>query len=125
MKTSYDNKPKKKLKVSKFELASYIVSGILGLWGVGEMIVGAVALSLPLKNELRIANDQFRNLFGLDMLYWGILLLVFAAVISVLVLVFYARTADRDFEKSQRRAARLAKENISSTTVDAEVEEVK
>ena len=65
------------------------------------------------------------SLFGLDMLYWGITLMVMGALICVLVLIFYAKNADRDFEKSQRRAARLAKDNVSSTTVDAEVQEAK
>lgn len=125
MKTSYEPKPKKHLKVAKFELASYIVGGILLLWGLGETVVGAVALALPLKNALRIANDTFKSLFGLDMLYWGITLMVMGALICVLVLIFYAKNADRDFEKSQRRAARLAKDNVSSTTVDAEVQEAK
>lgn len=125
MKTSYETKPKKKSKVAIFELASYIVSAVLGLWGVAEMVMGAVALSLPLNNQFRAANDTFKSLFGLDMLYWGIILLVIGATIAVLTLIFYARTSDRDFEKNQRRAARLAKDNVKETTVDAVVEEVK
>ena len=118
--------PKKKMKISVFELVSYIISGILGLWGLVETVVGAVALNLGPNVPLKIFDDLYKKTFGLNMLYWGIILMSIGAVIAVIVLVACAKSADREYEKSQRRAARLAKDTKpAEEVVEAKVEEAK
>ena len=53
-------------------------------------------------------------------LYQGFLVLGIAIVVAVVFLLINAKKSDRDYEKAQRRAARLAKDNV----VEAEVEPV-
>lgn len=119
-------KTSKKLKIGKFEFACYITSGVLGLWGIVEIILGGVAINLGMNEPLRKANETFRSLFGLDMIYWGIILLVIGSVIAVITLLVCAKSLDREFEKSQRRAARLGKDvKAEEPVIDAKVEEAK
>ncbi len=127
----------KKFPLHPFELVWYILVGLVGIWGLTYIVLGLVASYLPIQSEdpaLVKANDKILELFKLDMLGWGLIILAIAAVAAVVVLILFSNKVDRDYEKNVRRAQRLAQleaeeekeESIEEQkiVVDAEVEPV-
>mgnify|MGYP004446330913 CR=1 FL=1 len=114
----------KKAKIKPFELVCYIVFGIIAIWGVVEICLGIAGNYVGIGSAFKKACDQFKTLFGLSFLGWGLLLLGIGVVGAVTVLCITAKTSDRDFEKAQRRAARLAKETPSPEVIDVPTEKV-
>ena len=109
----------------------------MGIWGLTYIVLGLVASYLPIKAEdpeLVKANAKILELFKLDFLGWGLIILAISAVAAVVVLVLFSNKVDRDYEKNVRRAQRLAQleaeeekeENIEEQkiVVDAEIEKV-
>ena len=99
---------KKKLPISIFELVAYIVLGLLGIWGLVYVGLGvACEFVSPVKSNLYKTNESFG---ALSFLVQGFIILGVAVVAAVVVLLIHAKVSDRDYEKAQRRAARLAKD---------------
>lgn len=128
-------KNKKKLPLHPFELVWYGLTGLVGIWGLTYIVLGLVAENLPVSSEdkgLVKANGDFASIFGLDFLGWGLIILAIAAVAAVVVLLLYSNKVDRDYEKTVRRAQRLAQleeeeakedlEEQQQEAIDAEVE---
>ena len=104
-------KNNKKLPLHPFEFVWYILVGLVGIWGLTYIILGLVASYLPIKTEdpgLVQANAKILELFKLDFLGWGLIILAIAAVAAVVVLILFSNKIDRDYEKNVRRAQRLA-----------------
>ena len=128
-----------KLPLHPFELVWYTVCGLVGIWGLTYIVLGLVAQNLPIKSEdegLVKANLDFAKTFKLDFFGWGLIILAIAAVAIVVVLLLFSNKVDREYEKTTRRAQRLAqleaeeaKEEAEASAkeevVDAEVEPVK
>ena len=127
----------KKFPLHPFELVWYILVGLVGIWGLTYIVLGTIASYLPIQSEdpaLVKANDKILDLFKLDMLGWGLIILAIAAVAAVVVLILFSNKVDRDYEKNVRRAQRLAQleaeeakeESIEEQkiVVDAEVQPV-
>ena len=117
----------KKLKISIKELIFYIISGALGLWGLTYVVLGLVAnnLKMPLdKNPLKAADNAIANAFGLGFLPWGLIIFSIGALIAFIVLMVFSKTADRDYEKQARRAARVNRNTFKKEpeVVEAPVE---
>ena len=122
---------KKKLPLHPFELVWYVLTGLVGLWGLTYIVLGIVAQNLPIKSEdegLVLANSQFAKIFKLDFFGWGLIILAIAAVAAVIVLLLFSNKVDRDYEKKVRRAQRLAqleaeemKAEQESEIIDAEI----
>ena len=101
----------KKFPLHPFELVWYILVGLVGIWGLTYIVLGTIASYLPIQSEdpaLVKANDKILELFKLDMLGWGLIILAIAAVAAVVVLILFSNKVDRDYEKNVRRAQRLA-----------------
>lgn len=118
----------KKAKVTGFELAAYIVSGVIGLWGLVEICLGIAGMYVPVDSSFAKACAKYKSIFGLTFLGWGLILLGIGTVLAVIVLFVYAKTSDREYEKQQRRAARLGHDTptdeAKSEVTDAVVEKV-
>lgn len=113
----------KKLKhLSVFEIVTYSVLLLLGLWGFVYLILGFSCEFVRYDSNLQYANNYLRNVFGTGFLVCGLIVLGVAVAVTVVVLLINAKKSDRDFEKAQRRAARLKKK---PEVVDAVVEQVK
>ena len=101
---------KKKLKqLSVFEIVAYSILILLGLWGFVYTVLGFVCEFISVHNGLKEANAYIKSTFGTGFLTCGLIVIGVSAVAAVIVLLFNAKKSDRDFEKAQRRAARLKK----------------
>ena len=109
---------KNKVASKIFEIVAYSILGLLGLWGLVYICLGFACEFIRYDTAVAVANDKL----NLGFLWEGLIILGVAVVAVVFVLCIYAKRSDRDFEKAQRRAARL-KKNVSSSpeVVDAEV----
>ena len=121
---------KKKMPIHPFELVWYIICGLVGIWGITYIVLGLVAEYLPAKyqdGEYVKANAKFAEIFKLDWFGWGLIILAIAAVAAVIVLLIFSNKVDRNYEKSVRRAQRLAQleqeeaKEEQKQIVDAEV----
>ena len=111
------------------ELVIYSTCGALALWGLVYIVLGLFASYLPIpdsSNALKGADDVIRSHFGLGFFGWGMILFGVFAVVGAFFLVYFAKDVDKDYEKSQRRAARLrrnvAPEQKKEEVIDAKVE---
>ena len=124
---------KKRFPLHPFELVWYILTGLVGAWGLTYIVLGLVAQNLPVKSEddgLVKANIDFAKTFKLDFFGWGLIILAIAAVAAVIVLLVFSSKVDRDYEKNVRRAQRMAQMEAEEArlekeeAIDAEVEPV-
>lgn len=98
---------KKKCKLSIFEIVWYSICLAVGVWGLTYIVLGLVAGASKIDSTLNEANTSFKGVFGLGFLGWGLIILGIATLAAVIVLCTVARKSDKEFEKAQRRAARL------------------
>jgi len=117
----------KKLKIKTSELVCYIIGGAVALWGLVYLILGLIANSLPVPledNPLKQASNVIKKYFGLDFFGWGIIIFVIGVLFILIVLCVRAKTADKSFEKQQRRAARVNRNTFGGDeVVEAEASE--
>ena len=105
-------------QLSLFEKIAYSFFLALGLWGLVYLVLGFACGFLSNDSGLKSADKALKNTFGIGFLGSGLIVLGVAVVLTVIVLLVNAKKSDRDFEKAQRRAARLKKK---PDVVDAEV----
>ena len=99
---------KKTRKLSIFELVWYPLTGAIAVWGLTFIVLGVVARNLKSTADLVKADTAYAKTMGLGFFNWGMILLAIGVVLAIIVLLVYAKQADREVEKQQRRAARLA-----------------
>lgn len=97
---------KNKLPVSIFELVWYPICALVILWGLTYVVLGLVTKYNNI-NALTEFDANFKKLFGLNLYFWGLIIVVIGAVAAVVVMLFFAKTFDRASEREQRRSARL------------------
>lgn len=98
---------KKKLPISVFEIVWYTICLAVALWGLTYVVLGIVTKYNNIE-ALTNFNEKFANTFGLQLYFWGLIIVAIAAVAVVVVLLFYAKIFDRASEREQRRSARLS-----------------
>ena len=117
-------KKQNKLPLHPVELVWYCICGGVGLWGLTYIVLGLVAQNLPITaedNEFVKTNAEFAKTFGLDWLGWGLIILAIAAVCAAVTLLLLSNKADRDYEKTTRRAARMAQLDAEEAKEEAEL----
>ena len=97
---------KNKLPVSIFELVWYPICALVILWGLTYIILGLVTKYNNI-NALIEFNTNFTKQFGLNLYFWGLIIVVIGVVAGVAVMLIFAKTFDRATEREQRRSARL------------------
>ena len=97
---------KNKLPVSIFELVWYPICALVILWGLTYVILGLVTKYNNI-NALTEFNTNFTKQFGLNLYFWGLIIVVIGVVAGVVVMLIFAKTFDRATEREQRRSARL------------------
>lgn len=114
---------KKKLPISIVELVIYIVSALLAIWALTYIALGITVSFLRYDATLVFTDNSLKSTTGnLGFLFQGYIILASAVLLSVVTLLVTAKKSDRDFEKAQRRAARLAKINNKPTEEVVDVE---
>ena len=97
---------KKKLPISIIELVVYTLSGLMALWGLVYISLGLSVNFLKYDHELVKTNAALiAGTNGMGFLQQGILVLFVGVLVAVVFLLGYAKVADRQYEKEQRRAA--------------------
>ena len=97
---------KNKLPVSIFELAWYPICALVILWGLTYVVLGLVTKYNNI-SALTEFNTNFTKQFGLNLYFWGLIIVVIGVVAGVVVMLIFAKTFDRATEREQRRSARL------------------
>ena len=124
---------RKRFPLHPFELVWYVLTGLVGAWGLTYIVLGLIAENLPVKSTdegLVEVNAQFAKTFKLDFFGWGLIILAIAAVAAVIVLLLFSNKVDRDYEKNVRRAQRMAQMEAEEArlekeeAIDAEVEPI-
>lgn len=120
-------KNKKPSPLHPFEYFWYILTGLVGVWGLTYIVLGIVIQNIPDKAEdegIKLVNTQFTKTFGLDFFGWGLIILAIAAVAAVIVLLVFSNKVDRDYEKNVRRAQRLAQLEAEELKEEQEQQEI-
>ena len=99
---------KKERKVSIFEIIWYSITGGIGLWGLTFIVLGVIARNLKSDAPLAKANAAWTKVMKMGYFNYGMIILAVGVIAAIIVLLIKAKTADREVEKQQRRAARLA-----------------
>ena len=114
---------KLKLPISLFELIAYSLCALMAIWGIVYLVLAFAINFLPYDNELVKYNGYIISSSKMGLLAQGFLILGLAVVVAVVILLSYAKIADREFEKKQRRnqvrKSRL-KEESEETVVEVE-----
>ena len=107
----------KKLHLTVFEIIAYTLLILLGFWALTYIALGIACEFLNYKTAVREADAKL----NLGFLWEGLIILGATVLGAVTVLLINAKRTDRDFEKAQRRAARLNKKAPTPEVVEAEV----
>lgn len=97
---------KNRLPVSIFELVWYPICALVILWGLTYVVLGLVTKYNNI-SALTEFNTNFTKQFGLNLYFWGLIIVVIGVVAGVVVMLIFAKTFDRATEREQRRSARL------------------
>ena len=88
------------------ELVIYCLAGLLALWGLVYMCLGFAVNFISYKSDLVATNARIRaGTNGMGFLEQGIMILFIGVGVIGATLLIFAKSADRKFEKEQRRAA--------------------
>lgn len=104
-------------KVSIFEIVWYSLTGAIAVWGLTFLTLGVIVRHLRSTDALYKANASYEAAMKIGFFNSGLILLPAGVLLAIVVLLVFAKTADREVEKQQRRAARIAA--ASSASVDA------
>ena len=97
-----------KNKLSKGEKVFIVLDGILALGGLVMIVLGFIADLYPGKpGDNWTGQDAFQSAMHLSYRWFGVILLLVAALIAVIALNGFARKNDTDNERALRRAQRL------------------
>ena len=109
---------KKKLSLSVFEIIAYTILFLMGLWALVYISLGIACEFIRYDTALAKADAKL----NLGFLWEGLIILGVTVVVAVTILCIFAKRSDRDFERTQRRAARLKKTPVvNPEVIDAEV----
>ena len=110
---------KKNRKVSIFEIVWYLICALVILWGITYVALALINKYNDLKDLDKFAT-KFKSLFGLELYFWGLIIIAIGAVAAVVVMIIFAKTFDRAADREQRRSARLSGLNKKEEKVVAE-----
>jgi hypothetical protein len=97
-----------KNKLSKGEKVFIVLDGILALGGLVMIVLGFIADLYPGKpGDNWTGQDAFQSAMHLSYRWFGVILLLVAALIAVIALNGFARKNDTDNERALRRAQRV------------------
>ena len=98
---------KKNAKVSIFEIVWYTLCVLVILWGITYVVLSTINKYNDLSSLKEFATN-FKKTFGLNLFFWGLIIIAIGAVAMSAVMIIFAKTFDRAADREQRRSARLS-----------------
>jgi hypothetical protein len=119
--------PTKKTFLPRKELVWYAIAATLATLGLVFLVFGIIGSHLPVKaSDNWVKNSENAWLVPWSKMgyrWWGLIILGVGLAIGIIALCVFARSGDRDSERAQRRAQRLALEDEEEEVVEVEAEE--
>ena len=106
-------------KVTTKEFIWYLACGLIAFIGLVAVIFGILGYHMP--SQLNFI-EEFETKIKFELRYLGLILIGAAVVLSIGVLLFNAKKADREVEKKIRREQRIAAQNSKTIEVKQAVE---
>lgn len=106
-------------KISTKEFIWYAACGLVIVFGIICMVFGIIGYHMPVSNNF---IKDFEAKIPLDLRIWGIIFMAVGVVVAVIALVVNAKKADREVEKKNRRAQRLAAQSSMNIEVKSAVQ---
>lgn len=106
-----EEEKKTKTKMSPWEIFWIALSGAIALGGLFMIILGIVGDYLPVladKNWILTGESGFKGAMHMNYRWFGSILLIGAAFISLIYLNYFAKKSDIDEERVLRRQQRLS-----------------
>ncbi len=113
---------KKKVALSKGEIFSYVVAGLLALGGLSLILTGIIGTHLgvpPTDNPITGAEAALLGSIGIGFRWLGVIILLVGVVIAVIALSAFAKKEDRDEERNARRRERMQILSASASVPEA------
>lgn len=98
---------KKKLPISIFELVWYSICALVIIWGLTYVTLSLIDQYNDLSALHKFATN-FKSTFGLDLYFWGLIIIGIGVIAGVVVMILFAKTFDKAADREQRRSARLS-----------------
>jgi len=120
-----EEEKKTKTKMSPWEIFWIALSGTIAVGGLFMIILGIVGDYLPVladKNWILSGESGFKSAMHMNYRWFGSILLIGAAFISLLYLNFFAKKSDIDEERALRRQQRLSIISASEEATKAQQE---
>src|SRR5574344_1745748 len=97
-------------KIAGAEITWIVISGLIAAAGLAMVILGIIGDYLPIKsseNWILLGEASFKNVMKMNYRWFGVILILGAALISVIYLNIFAKKSDIDEERALRRQQRL------------------
>ena len=98
---------KKKLPLSIFEIVWYSICALVIIWGLTYVLLSLIDQYNDLAGLHKFATN-FKSTFGLDLYFWGLIIIGIGVIAGVAVMIIFAKTFDKAADREQRRSARLS-----------------
>ena len=108
-------------KVTNKEFAWYLACGLLGVLGLLAITFGIIGYHMSAPSGTNFITE-FEDKIHFQLRYIGLIFIAAAVVLSLCVLLFNAKKADREVEKKVRREQRLAAQASKTIEVKKAVE---
>ncbi len=108
-------------KVTTKEFIWYLVCGFIAFLGLVCIIFGIIGYHMAGDGNF---IEEFEEAIHFELRYLGLILLGASVVLSIIVLLFNAKRADREVEKKVRREQRIAAQNSKTIEVKQAVQVV-
>ena len=106
-------------KVTTKEFIWYLACGLIAFIGLVAIIFGILGYHMP--SQLNFV-EELEEKMNFELRFLGLILIAGAVVLSIIVLLFNAKKADREIEKKVRREQRIAAQNSNNIEVKQAVE---
>ena len=106
-------------KVTNKEFIWYLVCSFIAFIGVVAVVFGILGYHMP--SQLNFV-EELEGKMNFELRFLGLILIAGAVVLSIGVLLFNAKKADREVEKKIRREQRIAAQNSKTIEVKQAVE---
>ena len=107
-------------KVTTKEFIWYLACGFIAFVGLVAIVFGI--LGYHMSSQFNFVEEFEEKLKGFELRYIGLILIGVAVILSIGVLLFNAKKADREVEKKIRREQRIAAQNSKTIEVKQAVE---